>query len=270
LRSLELFAPWVRQIYIVTANQKPAWLNVDHPKISLVSHRDIFKNPSQLPNFNSSAIESQLHHIEGLSPHFLYFNDDFFLGQLCQVTDFFCANGLLKFFPSTQRVYEHDVDETREAYLVADRNAVELFKRDFGFFARPIMLHVPYPSSRELLNEMEQRYAGEFDRCTAQRFRSAQDLRPVSFMQSHYGFFRQRALPAFISHSYLALWRPTIEAQLQEVSDTRIYKTLCINDVGLLPEREGRVNRAVTVFLRSYFPKPSAFELSKTSEEDRD
>ena len=254
------------RIYIVTADQTPSWLNTNHPKITLVSHRDIFKNPSQLPTFNSSAIELQLHHIEGLSPHFLYFNDDFFLGQLCHVTDFFCGNGLLKFFPSTQRVYEHDVDETREEYLIADKNAVELLKRDFGFFARPIMLHVPYSSSRELLNEMEQRYAADFDRCTAQRFRSAQDLRPVSFMQSHYGFFRQRAVPAFISHSYLALWRPTIAAQLQEVSDTRIYKTICINDVGLRHEREGRVNSAVTNFLRSYFPKRSAFELSEPRE----
>ncbi len=61
LRSLELNIPWVRKIFIVTADQVPTWLNTDHPKIQVVSHQEIFENPSEcLPTFNSHAIESQI------------------------------------------------------------------------------------------------------------------------------------------------------------------------------------------------------------------
>ena len=31
-RGVEKFAPWVRNVYFVTDNQKPCWLNLEHPK----------------------------------------------------------------------------------------------------------------------------------------------------------------------------------------------------------------------------------------------
>ncbi|ODB35861.1 hypothetical protein BB427_16265 [Pseudoalteromonas sp. BMB] len=75
-RSIEKFIPWIRNVYLVTANQAPGWLKTDHPKLVQISHSDIFKDQSQLPSFNSSAIELNLHRIEGLSEQFLLFNDD--------------------------------------------------------------------------------------------------------------------------------------------------------------------------------------------------
>ena len=38
LRSLYRYAPWIRHIYIVTNGQIPSWLNMDHPRISIVTH----------------------------------------------------------------------------------------------------------------------------------------------------------------------------------------------------------------------------------------
>ena len=49
LRSVEKHAPWVRNIYIVTDNQQPSWLNTAHPKIHLIDHQDIFP-PNTLPS----------------------------------------------------------------------------------------------------------------------------------------------------------------------------------------------------------------------------
>src|SRR5690606_13050857 len=95
LRALWLFAPFVRHIYLVTADQRPSWL-VDHPKLTVVSHREIFPDPSVLPTFNSHAIESCLHRIPGLSEHFLYLNDDVFLGREARPEDFFTLAGLAK------------------------------------------------------------------------------------------------------------------------------------------------------------------------------
>jgi len=77
-RGVEKFAPWVRKIHFVTCGQHPAWMNVNHPKIQLVSHEDYI--PKQfLPCFNSSLIEVYLHRIPNLAEHFVYFNDDFFI-----------------------------------------------------------------------------------------------------------------------------------------------------------------------------------------------
>eukprot|EP00047_Mylnosiga_fluctuans_P003985 m.232102 g.232102 ORF g.232102 m.232102 type:complete len:1323 (+) comp12300_c0_seq1:20-3988(+) len=89
LRSLEKHAPWVRHIYIVTNGQIPAWLNLDHPRISVVPHDDIFLNKSHLPTFSSPSIETHLHRIPGLSKKFLYLNDDVLFGTEVWPDDFY-------------------------------------------------------------------------------------------------------------------------------------------------------------------------------------
>ncbi|KAG9430069.1 N-acetylglucosamine-1-phosphotransferase subunits alpha/beta isoform X1 [Apis mellifera carnica] len=94
LRSLEKYAPWVRHVYIVTNGQIPSWLDMDNPKVTLVTHEDIFINKSDLPTFSSPAIESNIHRIPGISDKFLYFNDDVMLGAEVWPEDFITqANG---------------------------------------------------------------------------------------------------------------------------------------------------------------------------------
>ncbi len=80
LRSVEKFAPWIRNIIIVTDNQIPDWLDVSNPKIRIVNHSDILPEMA-LPTFNASAIETSLHKIPDLSEHFLFANDDMFFGN---------------------------------------------------------------------------------------------------------------------------------------------------------------------------------------------
>ncbi|XP_043527517.1 N-acetylglucosamine-1-phosphotransferase subunits alpha/beta isoform X1 [Frieseomelitta varia] len=88
LRSLEMYAPWVRHVYIVTNGQIPSWLDMDNPKVTLITHEDIFLNKSDLPTFSSPAIESHIHRIPGISDKFLYFNDDVMLGAEVWPEDF--------------------------------------------------------------------------------------------------------------------------------------------------------------------------------------
>src|SRR6185437_13294000 len=59
--------------------------------ISIIDHTEIFKDKKDLPTFNSQAIESNLHRIPHLAEHFIYFNDDFFLGAPVQHKDFFTS-----------------------------------------------------------------------------------------------------------------------------------------------------------------------------------
>jgi hypothetical protein len=93
LRSLHTYAPWVQRVFLLTDGSIPSWLNVDCPKLRLITHAEIFQDSSVLPTFNSHAIELNLHRIPGLSPAFVYFNDDLFLGRPVAADDFLAADG---------------------------------------------------------------------------------------------------------------------------------------------------------------------------------
>lgn len=94
LRSVEKHAPWVRNIFIVTNGQIPSWLNLDNPRLKIVTHEELFLNKSHLPTFSSPAIEAHLHRIPGLSPKFIYLNDDVMFADDVWPDDFYThANG---------------------------------------------------------------------------------------------------------------------------------------------------------------------------------
>lgn len=38
LRSVERHAPWVRHVFIITNGQIPSWLNLDNPRVTVVTH----------------------------------------------------------------------------------------------------------------------------------------------------------------------------------------------------------------------------------------
>lgn len=98
LRSLAKYAPWIRTIFIVTNGQIPHWLNLDHPQIELVTHDMLIDDDDVLPTFSSSAIETLIHKIPGLSKKFLYLNDDIFLGSEIFPDDLYTkANGVTIF-----------------------------------------------------------------------------------------------------------------------------------------------------------------------------
>jgi hypothetical protein len=77
-RAVERYAPWVNKIYFVTNGQLPEWLNTSHEKLIHIRHSD-FIPKKYLPTFSTRTIELCLHRIEGLSEHFVLFNDDMFI-----------------------------------------------------------------------------------------------------------------------------------------------------------------------------------------------
>lgn len=87
-RGVEQFAPWVNKVHFVTCGQVPEWLNTDCEKLHIVSHAD-FMAKEYLPTFSANPIEDNLHRIEGLAEHFVYFNDDFYLTHAVSPARFF-------------------------------------------------------------------------------------------------------------------------------------------------------------------------------------
>lgn len=91
-RAVEMYAPWVHKVFLVTNGKFPDWINMNNPKLELVSHKD-YMPEDILPTFNSCAIELHMHKIKGLSEHFVYFNDDVILNSPIK-PDYYFKNGL--------------------------------------------------------------------------------------------------------------------------------------------------------------------------------
>jgi hypothetical protein len=93
--SILKYAPFIRNIFIVTDNQIPSFLNTEiakqqYPNVIIIDHKVIFRDFEQfLPTFNCRPIETQLYKIPNLAEHFIYFNDDMFLVNYTKPSDFF-------------------------------------------------------------------------------------------------------------------------------------------------------------------------------------
>lgn len=87
-RGVEKYTPWVNKIHFVTWGHIPEWLNINHPKINIVNHKDYIPK-EYLPTFSSHPIELNLHRIKGLAENFVYFNDDTFILKELKPENFF-------------------------------------------------------------------------------------------------------------------------------------------------------------------------------------
>ena len=182
LRALEAFAPFVNHVYLVTAQQQPSWLDESNSRLTVIDHQDIFPDPTDLPTFNSHAIEACLHRIPGLSERYLYFNDDVFLGREASPFDFFTMGGLPKVRFGTSPVFEGPPAESAIPTDWAAYNAASLVLRDFGLKVPRKLKHVPFALRRSMVEELEDRYAREFRLTRAARFRSRSDIAVPSML----------------------------------------------------------------------------------------
>jgi hypothetical protein len=96
VKSILKYAKFVRNIFIVTDNQTPSFLEnretakQKYPNVFIIDHSTIFQEYKHyLPTFNCLPIESLLYRIPNLAEHFLYLNDDLFLLRETKVSDFF-------------------------------------------------------------------------------------------------------------------------------------------------------------------------------------
>lgn len=99
LRSVNMYAPWVRRIFVATDSDRPSWL-ADDDRVTFVRSEEFFADQSMLPTHNSQAVEAQLHRIPGLAEHFVYSNDDMFFGRSVDPQVFFSPAGISKFIES--------------------------------------------------------------------------------------------------------------------------------------------------------------------------
>lgn len=263
LRSAWMYADFFRKIYLVTDQQVPPWLDTSDPRIEVVDHRDIFGNTGRLPTFNSHAIESRLHHIDGLSEHFLYLNDDVFFGRRTPPSTFFHSNGVTKFTMSRSQFGVGPKTSDDLPPEAAGKNNRQLLVDRFGMAPTQKIKHTPHPLRRSVLEEMEKSFPDEFSATASHQFRSVEDISPVSSLYQYYAFCTNRAVPAGFDYQYINL------SLLDEDRLNRLLRKLirrrpqvfCLNDVDVGETRHEHRDSELRRFLDTLYPVPSPFEL---------
>ncbi|MBV8182982.1 MAG: stealth family protein [Mycobacterium sp.] len=260
LRSVNMFAPWVRRIFIATDSALPAWL-ADHPKITIVRAEDHFTDPAALPTYNSHAVESQLHHIPELAEHFLYSNDDMFFGRALKASMFFSPGGVTRFIEAKTRIGLGANDPTRSGFENAARVNRQLLYERFGQVITRHLEHTAVPLRKSVLTMMEREFPEEFARTQASAFRSSTD---VSVTNSFYHYYALITGHAVQQEKAKVLYVDTTTREgldlLYELRKKRGYHFFCLND-GSFPEVSAAERRdRVTDFLERYFPIPAPWE----------
>ncbi|MEV4707692.1 stealth family protein [Actinoplanes sp. NPDC049316] len=262
LRALHCFAPWVNHVYLVTDDQVPDWLDAAYPGITVVSHREIFGDTGRLPTFNSQAIESRLHRIPGLSEHFLYLNDDVFLGRPVAPDLFFTPGGLTRFFPSNAQVDSAPRRPDDPPADSAGKNNRELIREAFGRVLTRKMMHTPHPSRRSVIAEIEQRFGEYVDATASHQFRHPDDIALLSSLQQYYAYLTGRAAPGTIAYSYADLANPATPFKLAGLLRHRDLDAFCLNDTDSDPAVAAEQAALLNEFLPAYLPFVSPYELT--------
>jgi hypothetical protein len=259
LRSLAMYADFVRHVYVVTDHQVPHWLDPDAPGLTIVDHTEIFRPTDALPVFNSHAIESRLHHVPGLSEQYLYLNDDVFFGRRVHPRTFFHRSGQPYYFPSRVLIPAGPTRPDEPSVSSAAKNARDLVHAATGYLPTRKMKHTPHPQRRSLLLEIEERFADAVTPLGSSRFRSSTDVSLAASMHHHYGEAIGAAREGRIVYDYINLARSDLAALLDTFAPSQV-DSFCLNDVDLTGAAEPRVNDMVRRFLDATFPFASPFE----------
>ncbi|MCT2589784.1 stealth family protein [Streptomyces sp. N2-109] len=259
LRSLDMYAGFVRHVYLVTDSQIPAWLNPDAEGLTVVDHRDILP-AAALPVFNSHAIESRLHHIRGLSEHYLYFNDDVFINRPVQAEHFFHGNGIARIPLSPLKLGVGAPHPLEPAPNSAGKNAREVIRRFHGRQVTDKSLHTPHPQLLSVMREMENLAIEELERTSYSRFRSTSDVAPASTLHHHWAIATGRAVPADYRFRYVQLGTPDMRRRLARLTAGEDIDFFCLNDVDTAPAARSAAQAVIRAFLERKYPFPSRFE----------
>lgn len=253
LRSVEKNIPWVRHIYIITDSQKPIWLK-DHPKVTIIDHKNIFP-PDALPTFNSTAIETRLPFIPGLSEHFLFANDDYFVNFPLEKSFFFDQKG-----NPIADIFILGLTPQNNLYgdLIQHTNDVVATKYRLPFNGKGLELGhniTPYRKSYYIENMKE--FEKEFHDTTYSKFRSKNEMQRVGI--TLIDALKHRTLLRFnkmtpqdspCKYNVLVIDNPFF---LIEMYHPCLF---CINEPANRPDFGERLRR----FLEMKFPEKSSFE----------
>ena len=266
LRSVEKYANWINNIFIITDGQVPEWLDTNNPRIHIVDHKDILPEYS-LPCFNSNAIELCMWKIPELSEFFLYNNDDYFFGSKIEKSDFFD-------FVNRKCINYCRIGEpgNKSFYLCSLRNAQNVIKNVFG---KHISLTPSHGTEAHLKSAMKECYEeiksylrGTFH----SNFRDLFDVNYFVYILYYYledlmylkKIKRTSFLVRILRYFGIKKWKLRKFSKILDMDkdywsryNTYDVKCFCVNDTDGLDERD---RAKIKPFFEAIFPDKSSFE----------
>lgn len=253
IKSIRKYASWIRNIFVVTNCALPSEL-AHCAGIIRIDHQKIFPDPSVLPTFNSRAIESNLHRISGLSERFIYFNDDVFLCRPVFPGDFYGEDGRAFVFPSKHEIPYGVVSGLRPVdYGIL--NACELLMRDFEYRPEKKLHHAPFPLTKSMLSEIEEKYSGLLEKTRQNRFRDRADLPLATTLHAYYALATGRAMIKEVAARYVDIGDPLFVFLVHRLSPLRRgkYLFLCLNEVTAIKRFSRIRDRILDRLMREMF-----------------
>lgn len=265
LRSVFFNAPWVNKIFILMNKKaQPSWIK-NNKKIIILDHNDTFPSKKYLPNFNSNAIETTIANIKGLSEHYIYFNDDIFIGRKSKYTDFFT--------PSGKAVIDGYIGKkTREILRDNNNNKLNI---EFPPGYERVNKHVPIPQIKSLVLEFNKKYADyiEWIRMTKKRKDRGFDVcekynlnspcQQVHLQIFNYIYSNNKAVLVDRNNKDDYEYLPNIDEnfveKLNEILSNKPF-FFCINDVETNPEKRKKIPKIMLDFFNAYYPNKPDFE----------
>ena len=260
LRSLELYAPWIRRVFIVTDNQVPAWLETSHPKVRVVDHTEILP-PQSFPCFNSNVIEHCVFRIPELSEHFLLANDDMFINQAVRPSDFFTSDGypIIRMNRRPMRkltlwLEEHILGKKISPYNITICRTADIVKKKLGQYIGAKTHHnidaykkSDYGRIYEMFREEIEPTLGNHTRQESDIQRNIYSFVPIIEKRCELRYVTQKT--SFCLQNY----KPRHYGKFRKYNPV----FFCVND----SEYATDAHRLMThQFLASRFPVPSSFE----------
>ena len=286
-RAVEKYAPWVRNVFLVTWGHLPEWLDQECPKLKIVKHLD-FIPEEYLPTFNCNPIEINLHRIHDLSEHFVYFNDDVFLSRPVEPEDFF-RGGLPVYTAVSQPIWNDNncdfyhmqfttIGYTNTFFKGKIKKSVENFsekwfayqygdmaRRNLYIFDEECILGMCFPHLGIAFKKSTFFKVWEdIPNCMAEtskhKFRTPKDLlhQIVSLWAMMEGAFS----PVSFEHHGKNFWNPTQQKnELIDAIRNEKYRMICINDSqNVTREQYSALKQEIQKVFEEALPVKSSFE----------
>ena len=261
LRCLENFFPKHGHVYIVTDEQRPAWLS-QNKNVTIIDHKDIIPNKVN-SIFASANIESYIHHIPNLSENFFYLNDDIFFGMPVDKQWWFDKE--LKYFYDNE---PHDEYSEFQSLLLSPINAsiqskLWLKEKYKNYKHQNIALaHAPRPYKKSLLFKIEREAIDLFNKVRSTNFRSwKKPAVLVDFVPrwlEHHGYAKIKQMHTL----YIESGSNDIETKLDQLTqEFGKIPFFCINDTCDNAEASDKRLLLVKEKLQKILPKKSSFEI---------
>lgn len=280
-RAVEMYAPWVHKIYLVTDDQVPSWLNKNNGLIEVIDHKKILPHDA-LPTFNSNAIELNINKIPNLAEHFVCFNDDMYLNKKVKPTDFFSKTGLPKDCAVQNAImpiedFDHMtanniaiINQNFKKYTVLKKNLFKFFNLKYGYlnllsvfllpwprFTRFWDPHIPISLRKSVFDKVVDDNKEMVKTTSFDRFRSKKDntIWIIRYYQLVTGAFKPRS--PFIGKKYNIKELEEIEKDIRKET----HKMICVNDQAVNNIKFEKLTEKLQDAFKSKFPKKSKFEI---------